>query len=131
MNIIAKGHWGTVEWATNANGESPARAFFESLDAADQAKMLALFGRLAKDGAIPNREKFRKLGQQGGKKYSHLWEFKSFQIRFLGIFRGNRFLVAHGTRKKKDKLSGGDKEKTVRILDENAEIEAQRKRSGE
>jgi hypothetical protein len=83
---------------------------------------------LAKDGVIPNREKFRKLGQQGGKKYSHLWEFKSFQLRFLGDFRGKRFLVAHATRKKSDNLSEGDKEKTVRILDENDAVEAPRTR---
>ena len=126
--VAAKGRWGTVEWATDANGESPAKAFYEGLNDGDKAKMNALFGWLARDGRIPNREKFRKLGQQGGKKYSHLWEFKSFQLRFLGDFQGNRFLVAHGVRKKKDSLSEGDKEKTVRILNENAAFEARRKR---
>lgn len=126
--FAAKGRWGTVEWATDANGESPAKAFYEGLGDSDKAKMNALFGWLARDGRIPNREKFRKLGQQGGKKYSHLWEFKSFQLRFLGDFQGNRFLVALGVRKKKDSLSEGDKEKTVRILDENAAFEARRKR---
>lgn len=113
-----------------ADGGSPARDYYDGLDAADKAKMSALFSWLAKEGKILNREKFRKLGQQGGRKYSHLWEFKSFQLRFLGDFRGNRFLVAHGTRKKKDDLPEGDMATTVRILTENDALEARRKRGG-
>lgn len=126
--IAAKGRWGTVEWAMNAAGGSPAHDYFKGLEDGDKAKLNALFGRLAEDGKILNHEKFRKLGQQGGKKYSHLWEFKSFQLRFLGDFRGNRFIVAHGTRKKKDELPDGDKSTTVRILAENDAFEAKAKK---
>ena len=127
--IVARGQWGTVEWAVDADGEMPAREFFDALDERDRPKLLALFRRLANEGKIPNREKFRKLGQQGGRKFSHLWEFKSFQLRFLGDFRGKRFLLAHVTRKKKDELSESDKSRTVRILAENDDFEG-RKRGG-
>lgn len=114
----------------DADGRMPAREHFHALGAGDQAKLNALFGRLAADGQIRNREKFGKLGQKGGKKYSHLWEFKSFQLRYLGDFRGNRFIVAHGSRKKSDDLPDGDKSRTARILGENDIWEAQQTRGG-
>ncbi len=95
-------------------GPQAREEFFLSLDAADQAKMLALFRMLAETGRIPNREKFKSLGEG-------LFEFKSFQLRFLGDFRpGRRFVIAFGLRKKKDKLDRADIETAVRILRESA-----------
>jgi hypothetical protein len=52
--------------------------------------VLALFQILGETGKILNREKFKGLGEQG----LGLFEFKSFQIRFIGDFRpGKRFVV--------------------------------------
>lgn len=63
---------------------------------------MALFKLIADSGWINNREKFKKL-EDG------VYEFKSFQLRFLGDFDGRgRFVVVHGLRKKKDKLSASD-----------------------
>jgi hypothetical protein len=123
--IAAKGTWGTVEWAIDARLRLPAQEFFLSLDASDQRKIAALFQWLASEGRVPNREKFKGLGVQGG----GLWEFKSFQIRFLGDFRpGARFLVALGLRKKQDALRPADVQAAVRILAENDVIEKGGKR---
>lgn len=81
----------------------------------------------ASEGRVPNREKFKGLGIQGG----GLWEFKSHQIRFLGDFRpGARFLVALGLRKKQDALRPEDIKTAVRILAENDEIERKDKERG-
>ena len=117
--VAARGTWGTVEWALDARRAMPAREFFLTLGASDQAKMLALFQRLAEAGQIWNREKFKGLGGKHG-----LWEFKSFQVRMLGDFRPNhRFLVAHGLIKKQDNLSPSDILIAMRVLAENDAVE--------
>ena len=55
---------------------------------------------------------------------SELWEFKSFQHRFLGNFRQNgRFIIAHALQKKSDNLPPLDIAKAVRILQENDQRE--------
>lgn len=81
---------------------------------------MALFKRLADMGDIANREHFKSLGRAG----KGLWEFKRFQLRFLGDYRpGSRFVVALGVRKKKDEHDPVDIEKAVRILAEHDERE--------
>src|SRR5262245_12993243 len=98
----AKGTWGTVDWAINAQGARPAREFFLTLEPSDREKIMALFNRLAETGRISNIQKF-KNARPG------LWEFKSFQLRFLGDFRpGKCFVVSHGLRKKQDVLDNVD-----------------------
>lgn len=78
--------------------------------------MLALFKRLAETGDIASREHFKCLGKRG----SNLWEFKRFQLRFIGDYRpGGRFLVALGLRKKRDQLDDSDIKKAARILAEH------------
>lgn len=120
-HIAAKGSWGTVEWAVDSQGNLPARDVYLSLSNEHKAKVEALFRRLADFGRIENRVKFRQLGEKAGPKARGLWEFKSFQIRFIGDFRpGGRFIVAHGlNNKKKDDLPRSDIEKAVRILEEH------------
>jgi len=56
------------------------------------------------------------LGKTGG----GLWEFKRYQLRFLG----GRFLVAHGLRKKKDDLDPADIARAKRTLEDNDKREA-------
>src|SRR5262245_56352296 len=108
--IVARGRWGTVEWAVDARSRKPGCEFLESLSEADQAKVLALFRLFADTGQIKNREKFKKL-------VDGFFEFKSFQLRFLGDFRhGFRFVVATGVRKKKDKANPIDIETALRVL---------------
>lgn len=115
--IAAFGTWGTVEWAVDENGESPAREFYDRLSDQDKAKVMVLFQRLADSGRISNHEHFKKLGPQAGPAGRDLWEFKRFQVRFIGDFRpGRRFIVAHGARKKRDNLRREDIEKAVRML---------------
>ena len=127
--VAVRGQAFAVEWARDARGQCPARDFFNALDDADKAKMLALFGRLATTGRIASRENFRQLGRQAKGEARGLWEFKKFQLRFLGDYRsGRRFVIALGLRKKQDDHSPADIEKAVRILRENdAATEAHRR----
>ena len=113
LEPAAQGDWGSVVWAVEESGKVQARDFFESLSDADKSKVRALFRRMAQTGSIPNREKFKKLKDVKG---CAIFEFKSFQIRFLGTFDGNRFVVALGLRKKRDKHMKGHMERATRIL---------------
>lgn len=118
--IAARGNWGTVEWGADLRGVTPARDYYLKLPEKQQAKVVALFQRLAEFGKIFDRTKFKQLGPQAKGKGAGLWEFKSGQDRFLGDFRpGGRFLVAHALRKKSDNLPKPDIEKAVRILEEH------------
>ena len=115
-----------IEWAADARKKFWALEFFQELTKEDQQRVVALFKRLSDHGDIASREHFKCLGKKG----KSLWEFKRFQIRFLGDYRpGGRFLVAHGVRKKKNELDDSDIEKAVRILaehDERERIEAEK-----
>jgi hypothetical protein len=82
---------------------------------------------LAEDGRISTTERFKKLGNR---RNWPLWEFKSFQIRFIGTFSKRtspgEFVVALGIRKKANRHKDSDLERAVRILNDHfgKEIEA-------
>jgi hypothetical protein len=120
--VAVRGRRLTVEWAVDNRGRTPALEFFKSLSRADRQKVIALFKRLADAGDIASREHFKCLGRSG----EGLWEFKRFQIRFLGDYRsGGRFLVAHRVVKKKDALDPEEIRRAVRILAEHDDRERQ------
>ena len=124
LEPIAEGAWGTVVWAVDASGNAPALEFFSSLSDGDAAKMETLFNRFANTGKIHNQQQFKKLDDVRGQA---LFEFKRFQLRFLGGFApGGQFVVALGLRKKKDAHSRQHLERAARILNEHHEREAQR-----
>lgn len=119
-SVAVKGSKVTVEWAVDNRERMPALEFFKTLERDDRQKVIVLFKRLADAGEIASREQFKNLGRSGG----GLWEFKRFQLRFLGDYRpGGRFVVAHGVRKKRDDLNPSDIEKAIRILAEHDERE--------
>lgn len=43
----ARGNWGAVEWAADLRGATPARDYYLKLPKKQQAKVAALFQRLA------------------------------------------------------------------------------------
>lgn len=116
-SIAFKGQKFTILWAATGNGRFPALEFFETLEVRNQAKILALFEMLAAMGSISNEQKFKKL-QDG------IWEFKSYQLRFLGSFRPDGvFVVATGLKKKRDKHKTKDLGRARRILEEHDELQ--------
>ncbi len=119
-HVAVKGQRLTIEWAIDDRRRMPALEFYRELPLAERQRILALFKRLADTGDIASREHFKSLGKSG----DNLWEFKRFQIRFLGDYRpGGRFVVALGLRKKTDELKRSDIEKASRILAEHDEQE--------
>lgn len=94
-------------WAVDAAGDSPAWNFFVGLEQGDQAKILALLSRLAANGRIPSRERFKKLETRRG------WALFSRLIT-------KEFVIAYGLVKKRDKLRNTDLDRAVRILESHA-----------
>jgi hypothetical protein len=116
--VAVQGQRLTVEWARDSRGRLPALDFFQELSCKERQRILALFKRLADAGEIVNREQFKCLGRGG----QNLWEFKRFQLRFLGDYRpGGRFVVAIGLRKKRDDLGVSAIARAARILAEHDE----------
>jgi hypothetical protein len=79
----------------------PSKDFYDNdLSEQDRAKLKPPFSRLADDGYVANKERFKKV--EGTKE---LWEFKLHQVRMPGFYLpGGRFLLTHGLRKKQDRL---------------------------
>lgn len=111
-NLVARGAWGEVRYAVDAHGEMPARDFVEGLSNADQAKVLALFQRIADVGKIANREKFRK-------ERGEIFAFKSHQIRIPCFRQGGAWYLAYGFIKKGDRWKPEELDRADRIREEH------------
>ena len=118
--IAEDGPNATVVWATDANGKTDARNYYCSLNQRDKSKVKGMFAEFALLGSIKNNQRFKKL--RDVRRWS-LFEFKSFQIRFIGAYMPQspkrKFIVAHGLHKKKDRVGDSDLERAARILDEH------------
>lgn len=89
----------TVVYAVCDNGTAPGNLFFLQLEEGDQAKMAALFSRMAQHGRISNEQKFKHI------EGSEFFEFKSHQVRMLCYYLPGRLLViTHGFKKKGNRI---------------------------
>jgi hypothetical protein len=106
----------TIEYARLASGSCPGLDYWNSLDARWQARLYALFERLANQGFISNKEQFRK--EEGD-----LFSFKAYQARLLCYYAPRKAVVVitHGFTKKTDRMSRGELKKGQSI---KAEYEA-------
>jgi hypothetical protein len=111
-DLVQEGAWGAVRYATDANGDMPAKEFVDGLDPAERRKVVVLFERIAEKGQIHNREQFKKLR-------GDIYEFKRFQIRIACFQEGRNWLLVYGLRKKKDKWRESDLERAERIISEH------------
>ena len=118
--IVVRGAMRTIEYAVCSNGSMPAREFIEGeLSLAEQAKLLALFQRMADHGNVPNREQFKVVR---GK----VFEFKKHQIRVFCFRKDDRWLLTNGCKKKKDRLAPSEVARAERIMEEHLRREADR-----
>lgn len=93
----------------------PAKRFFEKkLSERERASVLETMRKFARSGPQSlSNERFKGLGKG-------LYEFKSYQIRFVGGYgRPGEFLVARGLKKKQDRHKGDDLEAAQKILDQH------------
>ena len=103
-----------IEYATCINGTCPAKEFYASLPEIDQTKLMALFALMGDQGAIRNKEKFKKI------EGSDYFAFKSFQVRIICRFQaGRRLILLCGLRKKQDRYPPTEIERANRIFEEH------------
>lgn len=104
-----------IAFAREKSGRCPGSQFFDELDTADKAKLMALFQIAGDHGNFYNPEKFGDLG-------NGLYEFKSFQIRMPFAYAKNErglILITHGFVKQKDKTPKEEIERAWRIYNED------------
>jgi hypothetical protein len=101
-----------VAYAKLANGEEPAREFYESLPTEAQVRFDVLFRNICDHGTIKNDEKFHpNIGEivcSTGGKISRFTvsEFKVHSghgHRILAVLEGRTYVLAHGCPKPKKK----------------------------
>ncbi|HXJ14016.1 MAG TPA: type II toxin-antitoxin system RelE/ParE family toxin [Candidatus Limnocylindrales bacterium] len=124
-NLLLAGEKLAIVFAVRTNGSMPAKDFFDGeLTDAERRKFRPPMERLAETRRVENREHFKKV------EATNLWEFKSHQIRLLGGYLDDgRFALAHGIKKKQDRLKSSDIQVAEEILREFVHGEKERKRN--
>ena len=95
--VICEGACFGIMWGIASNGGCQARDYYEALEDADRAKVLALFKRMAEVGKIFDKTKFNKETEK-------LYAFKPQPHRFFCFFvKGKRIYIVSAYQKQGDK----------------------------
>ena len=113
--FVARGNWGSIFYAQRHDGSVPAKEFYDSCQRPDQAKLNALFQRLAAMGWIPHREKCKVLEGE-------LCELKSHQIRVSFYRAGQCCYLLDGFVKKRDHWTSGELNHAKNLLAEHKAV---------
>lgn len=111
--ILYRGKFHTIELAITANGRCPGKKFLDDLSKVDREKILRIIKRLADEGRVANREKFKKIEGE------EFFEFKDSQIRMPCYFQAaGRLIITHGFIKKEAWIRPEEIDRMKRIRDE-------------
>lgn len=110
--VVVRGRRFAIEYAKCDRSSAPAQGFVSSLDVKEQAKLFALFDRLANHGEIRNREQFKQVR-------GPIYEFKRHQVRLLCFRQGSTWYLTNGYKKKRDRLDPGEVDRAERIMAEH------------
>src|SRR5436190_24366791 len=110
--LVATGNWGEVRYAARRDKSMPAKEFYDSLSKSDQAKVNNLYRRMAEEGRISNREKFKQV--EGA-----LFAFKSFRVRVSCYQNQRRWYLLHGFEKKGNDWPRGEVIRGFNLLTEH------------
>lgn len=112
-----------IVFARQKDGLSPGEEFFDGLDDRDKVKLGVSFVKLADQGKIFNKQRFKKV------EGTDFFEFKNHQIRMLCYFLPGGFVViTHGFRKQGDKIPKAEIQRANRIRQEDVELEKSKQR---
>ncbi len=92
--VVAKGAWGTVEFAVRQSGRVPAKEFFNTLTDKARARFLVLFQQMANAGS--ENVSAKRFKKEMGKLFAFRHEVDKRQIRFPCIQDGNRWILTSG-----------------------------------
>ena len=109
--IAYEGSCFVIEWYFDADYQSQALEYYQSLSEAERIQLLKLFKRMGDAGEIRDITKFMNEGNK-------IYAFKSQPDRFLCFFyEGKKIIVTNGFRKKQQKLPKNEKERALKIRD--------------
>lgn len=108
-HVVARGAWGTVEFAILESGKSPAKSFFENdcerirekggedPQSTARARFAFLFQQMANYG--PYGLSPKRFKKEMGSLWAFRHEVANVQIRFPCFRDGNAWIVTHGFEK--------------------------------
>ena len=111
-SLVAVGSWGQLCYAVRSDKSMPAKEFYAGLSKGDQAKLNTLFKRMADEGRICNRVKFKQVQDD-------LFAFKVFRIRVSCYRSGQCWFLLHGFEKKGDDWPNGELIRALNLLKEH------------
>ena len=111
--LVVAGVWCEIHYASRPNRSRPAEEFYERLDAQEQARLSALFKRLADTGKIFDRTKFKQV--QGD-----IFGFKTRSGARISCYQERRrWYLLHGFDKRGDNWPVGEVERAEHLMVEH------------
>lgn len=111
-HIAYEGNSFVIEWYFTSHGESPALAYYNTLEKEQRVKLLYLLKRMGDAGKISDTTKFNNEGDQ-------IYAFKPKPERFLCFFfKERKIILTHGFRKKQQKLPKNEKERALSLKED-------------
>ncbi len=109
--IFYQGEKFQVEFYFTANGELPAKEYFDLSERQIQIKLLALVKYIAEEGRLFDETKFRSVD-----KNEKIYEFKPMSERFFNFFTdGRRIIITNAYRKRGQKVDPKELAKAIRL----------------
>lgn len=116
--IVRKGPASTIAYAVDANGEMPAKQFFENEQGKEapskqeKAGLFQVFQVMVTQGRVTNPEQFKK-------ERGEIFGFKKYQARVAAFRVGTTWFLTHGFKKKRDKWPDTEIDRAERIRSEH------------
>jgi|SRR5664279_3535501 mRNA-degrading endonuclease RelE of RelBE toxin-antitoxin system len=93
---ILRGSACALDWASGSSGRFLGKDYYDNLNDGERAKFYALFERLARDGRIHEKTRFRK-------ETDNVFGFKSDKHRLFCFFDDGTWFLVLGFKKKSNK----------------------------
>jgi hypothetical protein len=112
--VFVEGSFRPILWGRDKRGRYHGKDYYDDLPDKDQARMAALFMRMANHAHLHNQTKFTK-------ETEHIYCFKAGQLRFPCFFDDGSLVIISGFRKKTnwDKRLKREMKKAERLREEH------------
>ncbi len=104
---VVRGDKLTIEWYIDENGKGQAKKYFNNLSHLRRRKLFSQLDKLAKEGELFNKEKFRSEGDK-------LFVIKAGIDRIFCFFtKDSKLILTNAYEKKKNKMPLREKKKAL------------------
>jgi hypothetical protein len=111
--LVVAGAWCEIRYASRPDRSRPAEEFYETVSVPDQARLVALFHRLAETGKIFDRTKFKQVE-------GDIFGFKTKSGVRISCYQQNRvWYLLHGFNKRGGNWPKGEVIRATNLLIEH------------